>query len=403
MLLDFLELAARNILHRKRRSWLTIIGIFIGIAAVVALISLGQGLNQSITQEFRSIGANKLFIQAGGMSAGSTSFARSVEPLTEDDLRAVRRTRGVAEAAGLIYRSGRVGYNEESVFLTILGVPANHKDLVLDGFSIEIAEGRQIRANDRSNVVIGSTVASEVFSEDIGVHSKITIQDNEYRVVGVAKPVGDPGVDRGIIMTMEEARKLFGSSNTVDQIVVKVQEGFRPEEVQKNVKRQLRQERNVEKGEEGFTVSTPQDLLESFRSILRFVQAIVVGIASISLLVGGVGIMNTMYTSVTDRTREIGIMKAVGATNRQILLLFLFESGIIGLLGGIIGVILGLGLGKAGLVAAQQVTNINVQMAISPGLILGSLGFAFLVGVVSGVLPARRAAKMKPVDALRYE
>ncbi|MDY6773674.1 MAG: ABC transporter permease, partial [Candidatus Nanohaloarchaea archaeon] len=181
------------------------------------------------------------------------------------------------------------------------------------------------------------------------------------------------------------------------------QKGFKAEKVKENIERSLRQERGLEKGNEDFTVSTPQDILSSFQSVLGIVQAIVVGIASISLLVGGVGIMNTMYTAVKERTREIGVMKAVGAEDHQILVLFLLESGLIGLVGGLVGVITGLGISKGFVFAARQYSALPLEAAVSWELVAGALLFAFLVGAVSGVMPARNAAKLDPADALRYE
>ncbi|MCJ7478911.1 MAG: ABC transporter permease [Candidatus Nanohaloarchaeota archaeon QJJ-7] len=399
---DLAVLAVRNILNRKRRSWLTVIGIFIGIAAVVALISLGQGLDQAITGEFESIGADKVFVTPGGDPTGSTSFSQSSTVIRDSDLRAVRRARGVDEAEGALMRSTRLTYQDSTAFASVVGIPSGSQ-LLEESFSFTIDEGRMIRGTDRSGVVIGSRVADGVFEEDVELRRKVGFQNNEFRVVGVLEATGDPGVDAAVIMPYDRAQEIFDTGDVYDYVVARQQAGFEAEQVKENIERSLRNERGLDEGDEDFTVSTPADILSSFQSVLGIVQAIVVGIASISLLVGGVGIMNTMYTAVKERTREIGVMKAVGAEDRQIMILFLLESGLIGLVGGIVGVTVGLGISKGFVFAARQYSALPLEAAVSWGLIVGALLFAFLVGALSGVLPARTAAKLEPADALRYE
>ncbi|MDY6770972.1 MAG: ABC transporter permease [Candidatus Nanohaloarchaea archaeon] len=405
MYLDFLILSLKNILHRKRRSWLTIVGILIGIAAVVALVSLGQGLEKSVTQEFERIGSDKIFINPGGNPTRSGQFSGTAAQLSEDDMRVVERTRGIAEAAGVVMSSVRIHFQGDSQYGMVIGAPTGDREYEIfkNSWTIEIAEGRTIRSTDRSNVMVGSRMAENFFQDSVSIRSKLTMLGQDFRVVGIMKPTGDPSVDTAVIMPIERARQLLGKENSFDWIFAKVQEGFTPAQAQENVKQNLRQHRNVDRGEEDFTVSTPQDLISSFQNILAIIQFVVIGIASISLLVGGVGIMNTMYTSVTERTREIGVMKAVGATRYHIMIIFLLESGIIGLIGGLIGVLLGLGLSFGAAQLAQGATALSIRIYLTPDLILGSLGFAFLVGTVSGVLPARNAAKLDPADALRYE
>ncbi len=400
MNLDLVVLAVRNILNRRRRSWLTIIGIFIGIAAVVALVSMGQGLNQAVVGEFERIGADKVFVTPGGDP--TTSFTQSASALGTSDLDAVRRTRGVDDAGGALFRSARVEYRDQSAFTTVIGLPAG-SELLQESFAFEVEDGRMIRDTDRSGAVIGSRVADGIFDEEVDLRRKVSFAGNEFRVVGILEATGDTQIDAAVIVPYDRAQELFDAGDVYDYVVARQQPGFEPEEVQENIERELRNERGLDEGDEDFTVSTPQDILGSFQSILGIIQAIVVGIASISLLVGGVGIMNTMYTAVTERTREIGVMKAVGAEDRQVLTLFMLESGMIGLLGGVMGVLLGLGISQAFVYAARQFSALPLEASIDPVLIAGSLLFAFLVGTISGTLPARNAAKLDPVDALRYE
>ena len=402
MLKEFTKLSFRNIRHRGKRSWLTVIGVFIGIAAVVALVSLSQGLQDSVEREFESIGSDKLFISAGQSSQSSASERK----LTQEDLNAVRNVQGVEAAGGALFRTARMSYNDEQAFGIVLGMPTSEeeREIVETSWAMEIDSGRGIRATDTSNVVIGSSTSSSKFQDEVGLRSQLRIEDTEVRVVGIMKPTGDPSIDGSVVIPIDRAREMLDvPDERYDWLFAEMQEGFTPDEVKEDVEEELRTTRDVEEDEEDFSVSTQEDLIESFQSILGVVRGVVIGIASISLLVGAVGIMNTMYTSVTERTREIGVMKAVGATKRQILSIFLIESGIIGLFGGLLGLLVGVGLSTLASIAATEFAQLPVKPYISVELVIGALGFAFVLGMVSGVLPARRAANLEPAEALRYE
>ncbi|MFQ3307986.1 MAG: putative ABC transport system permease protein [Candidatus Nanohaloarchaea archaeon] len=400
-MIDYIKMSFRNIIRRKRRTALTVIGIFIGITAVVSLVSLGQGLEASVEKEFESIGGNKLFINPGGdQTQGQISGSSA---LGEQDLIAVRSARGVSEAEGALFMNTGVEYGDESGFLPIIGIPNDNKDLVMESWAMEIGEGRMIRETDTSNVVIGSQVANQVFSENPEIRSNININGEKHRVVGILEPTGDPSIDTALILQIDHTRELLDRPEGVDWIFAQVEDGFKASEVKEDVERSLRNRRNVEEGEEDFTVSTSEDLLESFNSILSIVSGVVVGIASISLFVGAVGIMNTMYTSVTQRTREIGVMKAIGAQRRQIMFVFLLESAVIGFLGGITGIIVGVSFSWLGAMGITQFAQLTIRPYLGIELLAGALFFSIILGIISGVLPARRAADLEPAEALRYE
>lgn len=401
MIGEFVKLGVRNIRHRGMRSWLTIIGVFIGIAAVVALVSLSQGLQNSVENEFESIGSDKLFINPG-QSSRSTGSGRKFDG---QDLSAVEGARGVEQAGGALFRTSRVSFQDESIYSVVLGMPTGDaRRIVESSWAMEIDKGRKIRDTDRSNVVIGSNIADSSFEDAPGLRSQLTLGGKEFRVVGIMKPTGDPSIDGSVVLPISRAREVLDTEeDSFDWIFAEVQTGFTPSDVQENVEKALRNSRDVSEDEEDFTVSTQEDLIESFQSILGVVRGVVIGIASISLLVGAVGIMNTMFTSVTERTREIGVMKAIGATKRQIMLIFLIESGIIGMVGGLLGLVTGFSLAKAGSLAATEFAQIPVNPYISWQLVIGSLGFALVLGMASGVLPAKKASELEPAEALRYE
>lgn len=400
-MIDYIKMSFRNIVRRRRRTALTVIGIFIGITAVVSLVSLGQGLEDSIEQEFESIGGNKIFVNAGGSLTGSSQGASG---LTDQDLVAIRSVRGVEAAEGTIFMNTGVEYRDQTTFLPVIGMPTGeNQDLVMESWAMEIGEGRMLRENDRYNIVVGSRVADRVFEDSPGIRSNINVNGQKHRVIGVLEPTGDPSIDTAILLPLEPARELMGRSEGYDWIFGQIDDGFESSEVKEDVERELRNRRNVEEGEETFTVSTEEDLLESFNSILSVVSGVVIGIASISLFVGAVGIMNTMYTSVTQRTREIGVMKAVGAQKDQIMFVFLLESAVIGFLGGLTGLLFGVTISWAGAFAVSQFSALSITPYLGIELLAGALGFSIVLGIISGVLPARRAANMEPAEALRYE
>lgn len=401
MLSDYFQLAFRNLRHRKRRSWLTIIGTLIGIMAVVSLISIGQGLESSIQGEFERLGGDKLFVSPGG--GLTTQFSGSTVVLDGDDIRAVRNTRGVMRATGEISGSLPVTYSGETAFTTVVGVPQD-LDLVRESLNIEMADGRYLREVDRYNAVAGSNVAAESFEGDIGVRNGIEIGNVSFTVVGVAESTGNPRVDGAVHIPQETAREILErDEDEYDRIISQLEPGVSPQEAKQDVEENLRDVRNVEEGEEDFQIQTAEDIVSSFQDQLAIVRAVLVGIGSISLFVGGVGIMNTMYTSVAQRTREIGIMKAVGASRKQIMAVFLVESGLIGMIGGLIGATLGIAISIGATQLITQQIGFTINAYITPQLIVGSVLFSFIVGMISGVLPARKAAKLEPVEALSYD
>lgn len=401
--LSLFSLALDSISHRKLRSFLTMLGIFIGVASVVALIALGQGLSDSINGEFQKIGVDKLTVTPGG-SAISAMYASS--KLTERDFAAVKRVNGVESAGFMITRSMLVQHGDKKTFAMVSGIPTASDEAgpVEEFMGIEVEKGRNLNTNDKYKALIGARLATEnVFGHELKLNDVVVINNTEFRIVGILKKVGNPTVDGSFLIPGDAAKEVMGTSE-YSRFVLKLSSGIVPSELRDDVEKALRQSRGVTKKTQDFQVSTSEQLLESFNTIFGVVQAIIIGIAAISLVVGAVGIMNTMYTAVLERTKEIGIMKAVGAKNSEILILFLIESGLLGLVGGIIGVILGYLMGKIAEVIANQVLGTDLlKLYFPPELIVGALAFSFIIGALSGMVPARQASHLRPVDALRYE
>lgn len=401
MIKDFFKFAIVSIRHRKLRSWLTIIGIVIGVAAVVSLISIGQGMQSAISEQFERLGTNKLMIMpGGGLMESMTTIG-----LTKDDLDVVRRTPGVDLAAEMLYQSIKVKFGGETKTGMVIGLPTDDTTKIIEDMQgFEPEKGRNLGKNAMYEANVGYIVWNDdFFKKPVNLRNKLEIGGKDFQVVGLMKKIGNRMDDSQIYIPMESAREVFNESTGISAIYLQVKSGYNVSTVAENIKRELRKSRDEKKGEETFQVQTTEQLMASFNTIFGIIQAILVGIASIALLVGGVGIMNTMYTSVIERTRQIGVMKATGAKNSHVLLIFLIESGLLGLIGGIIGVIMGLGMAKGAEYYAQFAGYSMVKAAITPTLIAGGLLFSFGLGAIAGILPARQASKLKPADALRYE
>jgi len=399
---DYFFLAFNNLKRRKLRSWLTMLGIFIGIAAVVALISLGQGLQDYITEQFEMMGANKLIVMPGRGMGMITA-----DKLTSKDLNVIEKTKGVDMATAVVYSVSLIKFKDEVKSIFVIGLPTDKTaDIFKEMGGFEAEKGRDLKEGERDKVVIGYLLAKDngFFEKAVSLRDKLVIKEKEFRVVGIMKQIGNPGDDSQVYIPIDTAKEILDKKDEIDAVYVQTKDGFVPEQVAENLEKQLRKSRNEKEGEETFNIQTFEKLLETFQKVFSVVQGVLVGIAAISLLVGGVGIMNTMYTAVLERTKEIGTMKAVGAKNSDILLIFLFESGLLGLIGGLIGIVIGVGLGKGAEYIARMALGVSLFRASFPlWLIFGALVFSFVIGSASGILPAIQAAKLKPVDALRYE
>jgi putative ABC transport system permease protein len=394
MIADYIRMVFRSLVSRKLRSWLTVIGVVIGIAAVVSLISLGQGLESGIEEEFSKLGISSLRVVPKGLRGPP----EGTNVLTTRDVEVCENVIGVDYVTPMLMKSTKVEYSNQERFKSVLAYPSDQGEKGLADLDITYDKGRAFKNGEKNVAAIGYKFATDTFSKELRLGNKVTIEDENFKIIGIFEETGSTP-DNAIYIPLEAARDIFDNSEGVSVIVVHKLEGIDLEDLGEKIEKDLKRSRD----DELFEVYTPKQLLDQIGEILGIVQIILVGIASISLVVGGVGIMNSMFTSVLERTQEIGTMKAIGATNKDILTMFLIESGMIGLVGGVFGVLIGAGMAKSvEIIAAQAgfgLISINVDMGIA---CLG-LGFAFLIGMISGIVPAYRASKLKPVDALRYE
>lgn len=399
---ELFSVAAKNLRQQGVRSYLTLLGVVIGIAAIVALISIGDGLNLVATQQFESLGSNTIFVLPGGSSANSEG-ASSQSLLRDVDIRYIESIPGVEGTIPIYSTYAPVERGGEKVNLTIFGTDAKKSSLFLDSGFISIRDGRAVRTTDIYTAYVGATIADDSFRREVKPKSSIYINGQRFEVIAVIEPSaqsvggGGPGTGETIFITEEAFRNVFDVEGTNFMFVKALTKDDVPQ-VTDRIQRYF----DKKYGEKSFTVQGSDQLLEQVKGFLGIISMILIAIAAISLIVGGIGIMNAMVMTVLERTREIGVMKALGATQHTILALFLIESGAIGFIGGIIGIIVGVGLSQIVAIGGQA-AGFNLAAPVTLELIGFALIFSVLVGALSGFYPAWRAAHMDPVEALRYE
>ena len=412
---DTIRLSLNNLLHREMRSWLTIIGIVIGVAAVVSIISIGAGAERAITARLGGLGADIITVSPGFSRAFRGGFHRPSETtidapnnITIKDIQTIKAVNDVEFVNGIISDNLEITYLSESVSLSVQGVdPLAWSEITTS----EIESGRYLTSGDGNVIVIGNSIANEIFKESLLINTQISIEGKSFKVVGILKKSGVSfgGDDRTVFMHIDSAKTIMEDfeSGRYSSIQVKVGDGELIEQVTQNIEERLMILRHVKEDTKDFTISSSQAIQATISGVMDTLNVFLTGIASISLLVGAIGIANTMFMSVMERTRQIGVLKSLGTTNAEVMKLFIIESALIGFIGGLIGIFLGF-------IASGIVSSLGVGMGfggnggalitfITPELIVFALGFSVLIGAVSGVLPARRAANMQPVEALRYE
>ncbi len=395
---EVINYSLKNLLKNKSRNMLTILSIFIGITTIFIFVSFGQGLYDYIEDMTESATADNIIIQGKGMSSLGGDFK-----LTEEDLEEVIKTTGIYEAAGATFKVAKIQKNGQVKYAYLTAYDPQKK-IIEETFNTEIIKGGRLSSRDKNKVVLGYNYLLEdrVFDSAYEINDKIKIQEDEAKVTGFFNEIGNPQDDSNVYITQEYFEELYPDDKGYNWIVGKI-DIKNKEIIIENVEDNLRDSRDLEEGEEDFYVQTFEDMIESYSSTLNIVVAFVIFIALLSILVSVINTSNTMITSVLERTKEIGIIKSIGAKNSEIFNIFLFESGVIGLISGLIGIILGFVLSYIGGKILSQLGYGFLQPAFPFWLFAGCLAFAIVTGAVSGVLPARNASKVNPVDALRHE
>lgn len=382
-------------------------GIVVGVFLIISLLSLSEGLKSTINRQLQALGGEMVMVMPGGDEDIFASMMFGGAKLQQEDIEAIKKVKTVESVLGFSYTGTPARYRDESKQVAIAGYDPWKEGIdILSRFQgWSLTEGRW--PSKGNEVLVGSYIANETFSKKISSGSEITIKGKKFEVMGILNSLGNKQDDSMVYMDMKIYQDLTGEKRgTASYAMVKLNEGVDDKKAADEIEEALRQTRKRRSGtdEEDFSVITSEKMGDIAGNILNIIQAVIIGFASIAIFVGGIGITNSMFTSVRERTREIGVMKAIGAKNSAILSIFLIESGIIGVLGGVGGVALGSILAKAIGYWGANNTSFHLETTITFGMIIFALCFSFLVGCLAGVFPARAAAKLKPVEALRrYE
>ncbi len=398
------QMALTSLYANKMRSLLTMLGIIIGVGAVIALVSVGMGVRSNVTSSIASLGSNMLIVSPGSSNRGGVrGAAGSMQTLKYDDAKAIKeKIKNVDYVSPSVSSSYQIVYGNNNWNTSVQGVTPEFMSIR----SLTIGYGSFISNDDMNKrnrvAVIGTTVASNLFAKDNPVGKNIRINNQPYKVIGLLESKGQSSVgqdqDDVIYIPLTTAQERMLGITYVQSINVQVSSQEKMEQVQAEIENLLRSRHHIVAGkDDDFHVRNLTSLMETVSQSTSMLTMLLGAIAGISLIVGGIGIMNIMMVSVTERTREIGIRKALGATFMNIMTQFLIESMVIGIIGGLIGI-------AVGCIASQiiaKVGNFTTVITLTPIII--SFLFAVGIGLFFGIYPARKAAKLDPIEALRYE
>lgn len=404
MLNESIKMALDGMVSNKLRTFLTLLGIIIGVGAVIAMVSLGFGVKENIKDNISKLGSNLLMVSAGGRTAsGARLAAGEGARLTFEDMQAIeKQVDGISGISASVNSSYQLVAGNQNWTSRVEGTTPSNFEIQ----NYEIDDGRiftERDMNSRARVcVIGKTVADNLFPGDDPVGQIIRIKKAPFQIIGVLKSKGSSGMgmdqDDIVIIPLTTAQNRMMGITHVQRITVQAENENVINDVQAEVEQVLRTRHKIKEGDyDDFTISNMAAIMDTMMETANSITMLLGCIAAISLLVGGIGIMNIMLVSVTERTREIGIRKALGATYNNILLQFLIEAMVIGIVGGFVGVALGIG-------ASYGISHFaGWNTVISWWAIVIAVVFSVGIGLFFGIYPARKAALLDPIDALRYE
>lgn len=408
--LDILKTVYFNLRANKGRSILSILGIVIGIASVIIIISAGAGAQSLILNQIKEIGSDVLVIMPGAAEEEGppiSAFGIVVTTLKESDADAVKKeVPHISEVASVARGTASVKWENKDTDTTFIGAASSYADV----YSLELSSGRFFFSEEEKGmarvIVLGSEVKEKLFSEKNPIGERVKIKKENFTVIGVVKERGTVAFqnqDNQVFIPLSTAQKLLLGINYVNVIGIKLKDSIYSSDAILGIEKVLRERHGIDNpANDDFTVRDPQQALEVLTSVTDALKFFLAGIAAVSLIVGGIGIMNIMLISVVERTREIGLRKALGASGKNILLQFLLETVLISSIGGIIGITLGI-LITIIISAAARYLGYNWDLIISIASIIIAISVSGLVGLIFGVWPAYQAAKKEPIEALRYE
>jgi putative ABC transport system permease protein len=407
------DLAFNGLLSKPSRTFLTLLGIAIGVAAVILITSLGNSTKELVLGEIRGLGADTFVVQAGGEREGPNDFTETLlsDSIKTRDLEALEKRANaphITTVSPVVIVTGSVSYGNETARPEITGGNAAFFAEVYDAVPTKGVSFGEEEIKQRAFVaVIGAKVAEELFGNNDPIGEKITIKNQKFRVVGVMPKKGQVGFinfDETIFIPYSTAQTYLLGINHFFQLIIQVDDPANLARTTRDVEATLRDVHRLEAGDANdFKIRTPEALMKQIGTILDVLTIFLSGVVAIALVVGGIGIMNMMLVSVTERTREIGLRKAVGATDGDILSQFLVEAILLTFFGGVVGVVSGGALAYGASVAISAFTSLKWTYTFPYSAALLALLFSVVIGLVFGLYPARKASKKSPMEALRYE
>ncbi len=395
-MIEEIYFSIKNIKETKTRSFLTVMGIVIGVAIVVSMVSIGEGMRASVSEQLNAIGSDKIMVVPSGMMSMQGPPSESL-PFTDSQIRAVKAIPQVKDIVKVFYRPTTAKFRNEVESMWVSGIKRGGMNQFRKYYNIK--EGRFFSENSFDEIDIGYRVADKIFDNKVHVGDTLKIKGKNFRVVGIFGEIGNTEDDSSVYMSLNSVRDLFNAGNEITMFWVVANNKGVVKPLATKIEKVLKKIR----GGKDFDVLTKEQLAKQIDTMIGIITFVIGGIASISLVVGSVIIMNTMLTSVLERTREIGVMKAIGADDSMVLKIFVAEAGILGIVGGIIGIVVGAIISAFIQYMGTMYIGSSFQTLITVKLIISALGFSLFIGVTSGLYPAYRAAKLNPAEALRYE
>jgi putative ABC transport system permease protein len=403
MLWNSLLLALREVRRNIMRSFLTILGIVIGVASVITMVTLGNGATAKVTEQISSLGTNLLELRPGQGHRGPGGTRSTADMFEIDDAQAIaREISGVAAVAPVASQSTQAIYGNENWSTTVTG--SSNAYLQVRNWTLEI--GRKFTDGElrsgKAVCILGNTVRKELFGGQDPLDATIRLEKLSCKVIGVLKSKGQSsfGTDRDdfVLVPLRMLQRRIAGNSDVSAISISARDGISTEEIEQDIERLMRERRRISPGkDDDFHVRNMEELVSTLTGTTKVLTALLGAVAAVSLLVGGIGIMNIMLVSVTERTREIGIRMAIGAMEREVLMQFLIEAVVLSSFGGLFGIALALAA------SVWLAAMLQVPFIFSPGIVGVAFLFSAAVGVIFGFFPAQKAARLDPIDALRYE
>jgi putative ABC transport system permease protein len=403
MLWNALLLALREVRRNIMRSFLTILGIVIGVASVITMVTLGNGATAQVREQISSLGTNLLELRPGQGHRGPGGTRSTADMFEIDDAEAIaREISGVAAVAPVASQAIQAIYGNQNWSTTVTGSFNSYlqvRNWTLD-IGREFTEG-ELRSG-KAVCILGNTVRKELFSGQDPLDATIRLEKLSCKVIGVLKSKGHSsfGMDQDdfILVPLGMLQRRIAGNTDVSAISISARDGISTEEIEQDIERLMRERRRISPGkDDDFYVRNMEELVSALTGTTKVLTALLGAVAAVSLLVGGIGIMNIMLVSVTERTREIGVRMAIGAMEREVLMQFLVEAVVLSSFGGLFGIALALAA------SVWLAAILQVPFIFSPGIVGVAFLFSAAVGVIFGFFPAQKAARLDPIDALRYE